>query len=73
MRTLIDLPEQQITDLKKLCETRGLSRAEIIRRAINSYLLQHKPKQVNSFGLWKSENKQTEDGLEYQQKMRNEW
>ena len=73
MRTLVDIPEQQITDLSLLCKTQGLSRAELIRRAISSYLMQYKPEEVNSFGLWKAENKQTEDGLIYQEKLRNEW
>ncbi len=73
MRTLVDIPERQIMDLSLLCQTEGVSRAEIIRRAINSYLTQHKPKEINSFGLWKNENKISEDGLEYQKKLRNEW
>lgn len=73
MRTLVDIPEQQITDLSVLCQNQGVSRAELIRRAISSYLLQHKPEEVDSFGLWKAENKTSEDGLKYQQKLRNEW
>ena len=73
MRTLVDIPEQQIVDLSELCQTQGVSRAEIIRRAISTYLIQHKPKEVDSFGLWKTENKISEDGLEYQKKLRNEW
>jgi metal-responsive CopG/Arc/MetJ family transcriptional regulator len=73
MRTLIDIPEQQIADLSILCQEQGVSRAELIRRAINSYLIKYKPKEANSFGLWKKENEHIEDGLDYQQKLRNEW
>lgn len=73
MRTLVDIPEQLITDLSLLCQDKGLSRAEIIRRAISDYLKQHQPKQVNSFGLWKTENAQITEGLAYQKKLRDEW
>lgn len=73
MRTLVDIPEQIIDELRSLCQDKGLSRAEIIRRAINSYIQQQKPKKVNTFGLWKKEHTSTEDGLAYQNKLRNEW
>jgi len=73
MRTLIEIPETQITALKSVCEAQGLSRAEAIRRAIAIYLDQHLPKEVNGFGLWKNSDSQTEDGLRYQKRLREEW
>ena len=73
MRTLVDIPENQIADLGVLCHKKGLSRAEIIRRAIKSYLKQHKPEKINAFGLWKNNSSENEDGLEYQNNLRNEW
>ena len=73
MRTLVDIPEQLITDLSLLCQDKGLSRAEIIHRAISDYLKQHKHKEINSFGLWKTENKHITEGLAYQKKLRDEW
>lgn len=73
MRTLIDIPEQQIKELKNLCQAQGLSRAEIIRRAITVYISQHQKKDSDAFGLWKQKNQTTEDGLQYQKKLRDEW
>lgn len=73
MRTLIDIPEQQITELTDLCQTYKLSRAEIIRRAITVYVQQHKKKDIDVFGLWKQSNQAIEDGLQYQKKLRDEW
>ena len=73
MRTLIDIPEQQIKELSNLCQTQGLSRAEAIRRAITAYISHHKKKDTDAFGLWKQKNQPTEEGLQYQQKLRDEW
>ncbi len=73
MKTLIDIPEQQINELKNLCQSQGLSRAEIIRRAISVYIEQHKSQDADAFGLWKHKNPQTDDGLQYQKSLRDEW
>ncbi len=71
MRTIVELPEQQIEALKILSEREGLSRAELMRRAISVYLRTHLNKNDESaFGLWRQQN---EKGLEYQQKLRKEW
>ena len=70
MRTLVDIPERQIEDLVVLCEAKKLSRAEIIRQAIASYLEKNKPSEVAAFGIWK---KRKVDGLAYQKKVRSEW
>ena len=73
MRTLIDIPDLQIEELKTLCQAQGLSRAELIRRAIAVYIRQHQQKEVDGFGLWKQNGQHTEDGLQYQKKLRDEW
>jgi metal-responsive CopG/Arc/MetJ family transcriptional regulator len=71
MRTLVDIPDQQIQDLAAVARHNKLSRAEIIRRAIAAYLAENKPKpKLHGFGLWKD---RAIDGVEYQQKMRAEW
>jgi hypothetical protein len=75
MRTLVDLPDQQIEDLARICETEQISRAEAIRRAIANFV-RHKMKahfkhsQDKAFGLWKSRKV---DALEYEDKIRTEW
>jgi metal-responsive CopG/Arc/MetJ family transcriptional regulator len=47
MRTLIDIPEQQIKDLMVICQSEKLSRAEVIRKAIAYYLEKKKPETVD--------------------------
>lgn len=71
MRTIIDLPDTQIKSLKVICEETRLSRAELIRLAVDDYLLRHLPEQDNhAFGLWRN---RAEDGLGYQNRIRKDW
>ena len=71
MRTLVDIPEEDLTLLNKLSEIRDMSRAELVRQAISIYLEPHKvAERVESFGLWAN---RAEDGLIYQQRIRSEW
>lgn len=69
MRTLVDIPDRQIEDLTRICEAKGVSRAEAIRQAIAFYIEQNKPV-ADVFGLWKDHHP---DGLAYQEGMRSEW
>ena len=75
MRTIVDLPQSQIDALAELSAREGLSRAELIRRAVASFLEANAPQQEKAFGLWAglSENGLAEDGLAYQQRLRSEW
>ena len=71
MRTIVDLPEEQVEALKRLSKQSSLSRAELMRRAVADYLLRHHPDQTqDAFGIWRE---QPRDGLEYQRKLREEW
>lgn len=71
MRTIVELPEQQIEALKALSDKEGLSRAELVRRAVAAYLRLHQNENNESaFGLWQKRNI---DGLHYQQQLRQEW
>ena len=71
MRTIIDLPEQDIRDLAEISQREKISRAEVIRRAVRHYLEQLRPpSDQNAFGLWR---KRKLDGLRYQDKLRGEW
>lgn len=70
MRTLIDLPEDDIRALAEIGRAEGASRAALIRRAVAAWLAAHGPKSGDdAFGLWSGE----EDGLTYQQRLREEW
>jgi hypothetical protein len=70
MRTLVDLPERELAQLTALSRSKKTSRAELIRQAVTGYLAQNRAGIEDSFGLWKSRGV---DGLEYQEKLREEW
>ena len=71
VRTIVDLPEEQIRVLKQLSEQSRLSRAELMRRAIAEYLQHHHSDHTeDAFGIWRG---QARDGLDYQCTLRDEW
>lgn len=71
MRTIVDLPDNQIDHLKALGERLKLPRTELVRRAVADYLARHpNTPEDAAFGLWKD---RAEDGLSYQQRQRAEW
>ena len=70
MRTLVDLPESQLTKLTAISKARKLSRAEVIRQAIATFIeTQPVRPEDAAFGIWKG----GEDGVEYQRRLRDEW
>ena len=71
MRTLIDLPEEQLRALTEIGRRTGQSRAAVLREAVTAYLATRRGKgEVDAFGLWGSK---ALDGLAYQRKARTEW
>jgi metal-responsive CopG/Arc/MetJ family transcriptional regulator len=72
MRTIIELTDGQLEALARISRQRRLSRAELIRQAIDRYLAEQAPKTDAAFGLWKRAGRQ-EDGLAYQLRVRKEW
>ncbi len=71
MRTLIDIPEGDLKLLKHLSKMGKVSRAELVRQAISTYLGPHRESMAEqAFGIWKDEPR---DGLAYQEKLRSEW
>lgn len=71
MRTIIDLPQNQIKILKKISKDNSISRAEIIRRALSDYLKKvYTDKSDNAFGVLADIGI---DSVEYQRKLRKEW
>jgi len=73
MRTIVELPDEYIVELDRLKDQESLSRAELIRRAVESYLSRHrKPtlREKPGFGAWKE--RQIE-GVTFQRILRNEW
>ena len=71
MRTIIELPAEQVEALDALCKRDGLSRAEVIRRAVGGHLAQqHGADARRAFGLWRGRGL---DGRKYQDARRREW
>ena len=56
MRTLIDIPEQDLAALNRMSKAENVSRAELVRRAITLYLSPQKRDNSGlrkAFGAWK--------------------
>ncbi|MFM8704489.1 MAG: ribbon-helix-helix domain-containing protein, partial [Planctomycetia bacterium] len=53
MRTLVDVPEDQVKALAALCIAQGISRAEAVRRAVARLLAEERrPGREQAFGAW---------------------
>ena len=71
MRTIVDIPDEQLDSLASICRRYGISRAEAVRRAVASYLNeQADDTEDDAFGMWR---KRKIDGVAYQRKQRAEW
>jgi len=71
MRTIVDLPDEQVDALHQLGIQHNLSRAELVRRAVAEYLdKRHDTGSDHAFGLWKRRHC---DVLEYEDHLRGEW
>jgi metal-responsive CopG/Arc/MetJ family transcriptional regulator len=71
MRTLVDIPENDLTALDAIAVVENVSRASLIRKAVNAFLSQNSlAERSEAFGLW-GDNKI--DGLAYQDRIRGEW
>ena len=54
MRTIIELPDDQVEALDVSCVREGVSRAEGVRRAVGQYLLRERVASPEAaFGLWR--------------------
>ena len=72
MRTIIEVPSEQLTHLDAHCRREGISRAEAIRRAVTTMLAERSKghQGAEAFGLWRG---RTGDALAQQERLRNEW
>jgi hypothetical protein len=71
VRTLVDIPNDELESLNALSKAGGVSRAESIRRAIKAYVDANRPPAKHEgFGLWKDKGIDTD---EYLRKIRSEW
>ncbi len=73
MRTIIDLTDEQIAALDRLRKQAQISRAALIREAVEAYLANRSTKSLRDrpgFGAWKHKRL---DGVKYQRRVRSEW
>lgn len=75
MRTIIDLTDEQLARLEEVAEREGISRAEAIRRAVDTAYSEvvtgsSRAAREAAFGLWKGRKI---DALRYVDGMRDEW
>jgi metal-responsive CopG/Arc/MetJ family transcriptional regulator len=76
MRTIVDLPEEQIKALDTYRKRHGISRAEAVRRAVAAFLPAKPHKKIDfrkhpAFGSSKAFHK--EDSVELVRRLRDEW
>ncbi|MDZ3831069.1 MAG: CopG family transcriptional regulator [Sphingopyxis sp.] len=70
MRFLADLPDDDVQWLDALAVEQGVSRAELVRRAVATYRAEVSGDAIdNAFGLWKA-RADIGDGLKYQRRLR---
>ena len=71
MRTIVDLPTEQLGALARLCEQQQISRAEAVRRAVDRLLKESLVDRRDAgFGIWKHKRIK---GRQFVAKLRAEW
>lgn len=71
MRTLVDIGDQEVKALDRLAHREKVSRAALIRKAIDDFLARNvNISDAEAFGLW---GDRKVDGLAYQEDIRSEW
>jgi Arc/MetJ-type ribon-helix-helix transcriptional regulator len=70
MRTIVDLPDAHVEALDALRRRDGISRAEVVRRAVAEHLERHQTDAARAFGLWRGRRV---DGVAYQRELRRQW
>lgn len=75
MRTIIDLPDDQITALARQSAKYNTSRAAMVRDAVAEYLVNRRdPIDDQAFGLFRENPLDVPgDGLAWQNSLRDEW
>lgn len=54
-RTIVEVPEDQLREVGRICNALKISRAEAVRRGLNEFIRQHQSVQEDGFGLWKGD------------------
>jgi hypothetical protein len=72
MKILLDLPEESVRAIEAIAVRQGLPRAELLRRAVQSYVSTHAEPISAFFGLW-ADNPKTSSPDEFLDELRKEW
>ena len=71
MRVLVDIEERELLTLENVAKANDRSRASVIREAIAAYVAAHRPAPADAaFAMWGAGG---EDGVVYQDRLRDEW
>ncbi len=71
MRTIVEMPDEMIQSLDRICQRERESRAAIIRKAIREYLIGAADAvKEPAFGIWSDD---VDDGLTKQANFRKDW
>jgi metal-responsive CopG/Arc/MetJ family transcriptional regulator len=69
-RTIIDLPDDQLREIDRVCRVLKLSRAEAVRRGVAAFLQQNQTVEQNGYGLWRDARTQAKGLAE---RIRSKW
>jgi hypothetical protein len=72
MKILLDLPDQHVRALETIAARQGKPRAELLRRAVESYVSAHAQPITAFVGLWAG-NPKTANTDEFLDELRKEW
>jgi hypothetical protein len=72
MRILVDVSPSHLDALNVLAEQAGQSRAEVIRKPLDSYVAAHQDPVTSFSGLWASQP-ETQDAQGFLDEIRGEW
>ena len=71
MRTIVDLSEEQLAALARLCEEQGISRAEAVRRAVDRLTQDRAAVDKDAgFGVWRHKRLNSRRHVD---RLRGEW
>lgn len=71
MRTIVDLPEEQVRAIEVLCRRESISRAEAVRRALGTMIAsQQVGGRESVFGAWSGKKI---DSRKHVRRLRSEW
>jgi metal-responsive CopG/Arc/MetJ family transcriptional regulator len=73
MRTLIDIPDDQVAELAEIAKRDKVSRASLVRKAISDLLDLRRRTTTDAFEAAFGLRPDMEDGLAYQERLRGEW